>query len=366
MHIMEVVSGAGFNGATKYCFDLIRSLRERGHQVTPVCVAGGWLALKLEEQQIPYIHSALERWPLTELRRISKYCRDHGVDVIHTHNSRAHFFGVLLRKLFSIPTVATAHQNHVQLHWRFNDHVIANSDATLAYHRKYNLVRKAASSRVYCPIDTDSFHRVAPEAVAALRTQWELNKHLTAIGIVGNVADYKGHMFLVQALPKILAAVPTARLIIVGMNMTQYGIDLRREAKRLNVDHAICWAGYQDNPPAIMHALDLVVCASLNESFGLTAAEALAAGRTVVATKVGGLPETVLHRQTGLLVDPGSPDQLAASVIELLQNEELRKRYAAAGKQRVCELFSTTNHIRSLEQVFERVTPQRRATADAA
>jgi glycosyltransferase involved in cell wall biosynthesis len=366
MHIMEVVSGSGFNGATKYSCDLSLSLRNHGHRVTAVCLPDSWIGARLSEAQIPVVTSGLERWPFQELKRIAAVCRQEDVDVVHTHNSRAHFFGVLLRQFFSIPTVATAHQNHIQLHWRFNDHVVANSDATLAFHRRFNLVRRAHSSRIYCPINTDAFQSASEEAIAQVKSQWNASHKQLVVGIVGNVAENKGHMFLIRAWPKILAAVPHAKLVIVGTDTSDYASAVRREIAKLQIEPAIHWAGHQSNVPEIMQALDLVVCASLSEAFGLTAAEALAAGKPVVATKVGGLPETVLHQETGLLVDPGNATALATSITQLLLDGQKRERLGKAGQQRVCQLFSNTNHIAALEAVFEQVAQRRKQSSRAA
>ena len=97
------------------------------------------------------IRSDLHRWPFDELRRISRFVRQEKIDVIHTHTSRSNFFGILVRWLTGVPSVATAHSCHIQLHWMFNDWVIAVSESTRRYQRRYNLVRTAASRRFTTP-----------------------------------------------------------------------------------------------------------------------------------------------------------------------------------------------------------------------
>ena len=89
---------------------------------------------------VEVVLSDLRRWPPGENRRIAELVRRRRVDVIHTHMSRAHFFGVLLRWWSGVPCVATAHSRHFQLFCRFNDRVIAVSEPTRRYHQRWNRV----------------------------------------------------------------------------------------------------------------------------------------------------------------------------------------------------------------------------------
>jgi len=141
MRIMEIVSGAGVNRAVTHCLLLTRELARRGHGVTLVCRPGAWIARQVVVDPVDVIRSDLHRWPLDELRRIATLAQQRRIDVVHTHMSRAHSFGVLLRWASGLPCVATAQSRHVQLHWMFNDRVIAVSDTTRRFHRSYNLVR---------------------------------------------------------------------------------------------------------------------------------------------------------------------------------------------------------------------------------
>jgi len=141
MRIMEIVSGVGVNRAVTHCLVLTRELARRGHAVTLVCRPDAWIARQLAVDPVDVIPSDLHRWPLDELRRLAALARERRIDVVHTHMSRAHSFGVLLRWAGGLPCVATAQSRHVQLHWMFNDRVIAVSDTTRRFHRSYNLVR---------------------------------------------------------------------------------------------------------------------------------------------------------------------------------------------------------------------------------
>jgi len=117
MHVMEIVSGLQINGAGQHCAQLSRQLARRGHKVTVLCQPGARIAELLADDPVDVMFSSMKRFPPKELRRVASEIRRRGVQVMHTHMSRAHFFGVLLRWFAGVPSVATAHSQHFQLHW---------------------------------------------------------------------------------------------------------------------------------------------------------------------------------------------------------------------------------------------------------
>ncbi len=127
---------------------------------------------------VEIIPSQMRRWPLHDLRHIGQLARQRRIDVLQTHMSRAHFFGVLLRRLYGIPCVATANCRHLQVHWMLNDHVVAASEATRRFHRRYNLVRKSRIEVIHNFIDDSRYHQIDPAARAQLRRNGRLTAEL--------------------------------------------------------------------------------------------------------------------------------------------------------------------------------------------
>lgn len=362
--ILMIASGLGFNGANKYCYELVLDLRLHGVDVLPVCLAGSWLNQQFDAAGIELVTSPLSRYPLTELKRVATLARERGVSVVHTHNSRAHSFGVLLKLLHGFPVVATAHQRHIQLHWCLNDFVIANSDVTLRWMHRFNFVRTSRLRRVYCPIRSDFLESPPPAAVTATRSSLGLSASDLVIGCVGNVLPRKSQLDLIRALPAVLRAFPQARVLMIGDDQGEYAKTCRKAVQELGLQNVVRWLGHQDEMPRLMSCLDVCVCTSKEESFGLTAAEALAAGVPVVATRIGGLREIVLEDATGLLVSPHSPAELSAAITRLLKDARLRARLGQAGRERVRTLFNPANHRAQLLDVYQTVARnQRRGNA---
>lgn len=153
---------------------------------------------------------------------------------------------------------------------------------------------------------------------------------------VGGLERRKGLDYLVEALPKIAEQIPDVRLIVVaksGFRGTDQVSTFESQARRLGVDRRILFRDSVDQNTLLSFYsdCDLVVLPSRNEGWGLSLMEAMACGKPVVATRVGGIPELVRDGVDGLLVDPGDVEQLSSAVAKLLLDPETRSEMARAG-----------------------------------
>ena len=364
MRIMEIVSGVHVSGAVHHCALLSRELIRRGHEVTLLCRPGAWIAGELAGEPIDVLFSDLRRLPFDELHRVAAEIRARGIEVVHTHMSRAHFFGVLLRWFAGVPSVATAHCRQVQPHWMFNDLVIAVSEATRRYQCRYNLVRRNRITTIQSFIDPGRLAGVPADARTKFRQSLGLDEQTPLFGTLGTILPRKGQLYLVRALPKILAAVPEARLVIIGETHDahpQYRVKLQQTAEQLGVSSRIVWAGYCADAYEVLAALDVFALASLEENLPMVILEAMALGLPTVATAVGGIPECVVSGETGLLVPPANSEAMAAAVAGLLADPVQRRRLGEAGRRQVHESFSLEGQITRIEAVLQSLVRRRAA-----
>ena len=366
MKIMQIVSGEEMNGAVTHCLLLARQLARRGNEVAVVCRPGAAIATELATDPIDVITSDLGRWPTRELRRIAAVARARGIEVVHTHMSRAHLFGVLLRYFSGIPCVATAHSRQFQLHWMFNDLVIAVSEATRRYHRRFNLVPSGRIVTIHNFVDVSQMAAATDDVRDRVRSWLGIHDGAPLIGVVGTVCPKKGQIYVVRAMPRILAAVPGARLVIVGGTQDDYALEAKTEARQSGVDSAILWTGRRDDVPEIMTALDVCVSASLEDNLPLVILEAMAAGIPVVATAVGGVPECVADNHTGTLVPPRDASALAGAIVRLLRDWKRRRYFAENGRRHVREHFSLESQTALIEAELSRVVSSARSRSQAA
>lgn len=165
------------------------------------------------------------------------------------------------------------------------------------------------------------------------------------IGCVARLEKEKGVEFLIQAIKIIRDIIPYARLIIVGEGPEQK--KLAWLAERLNLQEAIQWVGYQQAIEKWYGYFDVYALPSLiRESFGITLVEAMASGVPVVASRIGGIPEIIEHKVTGLLANPGDSQHFADQLLYLYNNRSAAREMALTARKRVEERFSQERMIR--------------------
>ncbi|TDF97548.1 glycosyltransferase family 4 protein [Paenibacillus piri] len=178
---------------------------------------------------------------------------------------------------------------------------------------------------------------------------------------VGRLIPIKGVHHLIQAMPRIVAQVPEAMLIVVGSafygskRMTPYVRRLRRSSRRVRRHiRFIPYIPHSSIPEWFRLADVLVVPSPSNEAFGLVNVEAMASGVPVIASRSGGMKEIIEHGVTGLLIAPSELRRdLAAQIIALLNDDEIRERMGEAGSQRVEEHFTWSNTAERLLQLYK-------------
>jgi glycosyltransferase involved in cell wall biosynthesis len=177
------------------------------------------------------------------------------------------------------------------------------------------------------------------------------------VGIVANLVPVKGHDDFLR-----MAAVLTGRGVdveysIIGTETAHKGHEahLRTIARDLGIGQRVQFLGHRNDIPELINQLDIVVCASTVEPFGRCLIEAMACGKPVVATAVGGIPEVVEDGVTGLLVPPRSSEQMADAVQSLLADETRRRQFGESGRRRAVELFASETHVARILSVYEQL-----------
>lgn len=158
------------------------------------------------------------------------------------------------------------------------------------------------------------------------------------LGFVGRLADQKGCGYLVEAMPLVIAAHPQTRLRIVGDGPERQ--KLEAQVERLRLQETVEFLGYRPASAELLAGMDAVIVPSIYDVHPLVAVEAMACGRPVVASAVGGLTETVVDGKSGFLVPPARPAALADAINRLLSSPDLRAAMGAEARRRAQQLFS--------------------------
>lgn len=173
------------------------------------------------------------------------------------------------------------------------------------------------------------------------------------VGFYKGFREVYGAEYLVRAIPIILNRLPKTRFDLVGDGPQRSAC--RRLADRLDLNGAVNWIPPQPHRkiPQWLSMWDVSTIPSLCESFGVAALESSAMCVPVAASDVGGLPDTVQHERTGLLVPPRSPKALAGAIVRLLKDQDLRTRMGHAGREWVAREYEWSQTLDQWEQAFE-------------
>jgi glycosyltransferase involved in cell wall biosynthesis len=173
------------------------------------------------------------------------------------------------------------------------------------------------------------------------------------VGIVAHLADHKGHQYLIQATKILKKQAPKIKTIIVGEG--PLSMELDRQAKELDVEDIIFFLGFREDVPKILSSLDLFVLSSHLEGMGSSLLDAMASRLPVVATNVGGIPEVVIHGETGLLVPPRNPSALARAILRLYSDKTLASRLGQKGYELVHRKFSAESMADKVVRLYEKI-----------
>jgi glycosyltransferase involved in cell wall biosynthesis len=376
---LRVLQVVGTSVGGDWFHDQVAGLNARGHIVRAVLPGDGPLADRLRASgiDVEIIPFGLPR-RLGDIRprtsaelRLLRLIRAFRPDVIHSHMLRA----VLACRLASAgdrralrvtqaPGKFSLHTPRLQWLDRrtlFRDDLVMGSCKVIADQYLALGARSVAVSYYGCDV-----RRLDPlTSGAAFRGEFGLSNAVPTVGMVAHMypsrlhdfqdMGVKGHEVFLDAAPLILQKVPGAHLFVVGDEMIgegNYRRGLESRAIALGLAGHLHFTGHRSDIASVLAGLDVVVNPSLEESACYAMVEALLMQRGVVASNVGGLPDTVQHGETGLLVPPGDPAALATAVTELLADARRRREMARRGRERCLRQFDIHATVAQVEALY--------------
>lgn len=204
-------------------------------------------------------------------------------------------------------------------------------------------------SLIYNGVDLERYDHQEP--CCTLREEYGLPADAQLVGVVARLEPEKGHSTLLEAWPAVVAAVPSARLLVVGEGSRRDALEV--QAADLGIADRVVFTGRRDDVPAVTAALDVAVLPSYREAQGLTILEAMALSRPVVASAVGGIPEMIEDGKSGLLVPPHDAPALAAAIVRLLRDHAYADMLAKGGHDLVHDRFCVELMVQAIELIYD-------------
>jgi glycosyltransferase involved in cell wall biosynthesis len=362
VRIVQLVIGGEIAGGQLVALELARGARDRGDVVSFVSPADGPFAARARAEGFAVdIVDVGRTYRVDGLLRLARLLRRERADVLHTHTLAA--ANALARAAGQLARVPVVSHLHIANHFRpATRALLAGLDNATARLAAALVAVSEDTRRAYEEQGYPHRIRVVYNGVAAatadangLREELAIPADAPLVAEVGRLCDVKGQRELIDAV----ARIPGARAVLVGADLEQGGAyerTLRHRADELGVTDRVVFAGYRDDAARVVAAADVLALPSWTEGLPLVVLEAMALGRPVVATTVGGTPELVLDGETGLLVPPRDVEALTAALKRVLDDGDLRRRLGEAGRRRVAERFSSRAMTRDVLALYDEVT----------
>ncbi|WP_200210538.1 glycosyltransferase [Micromonospora coerulea] len=366
--------------------DQVVGLARRGHEVRAVVPGDGPLASRLRAADIATEIVPLCGWRPRQLPRVAaaelrlvRLIREFHPDVVHAHLLKANIAcriaslaggrGVHINQVTGVNHLRSPILRRIDLATLSRADVLIGSCTAFAErYRRYG-ARRVAVSHYGCDV-----HRLDPATPGdAFRAEFGLAGDTPTVGMVAHMyptrmrafrdIGVKGHEVLLDAVPMLLARVPAAHVFVVGDEFVgngDYRRALQERAVRLGIGDRVHFTGHRADIQNVLAAMNVLVNPSLEESACYAMIEALLMEKGAVASDVGGLPDTVQHGETGLLVPPGDAPALAGAIADLLTDPARRREMGRLGRARCLRRFDIDKTVADVETVY------RRALADRA
>lgn len=371
LKVLHLISSAGFYGAENAIIQLAQALKPlRCETLVGAFHNSHRPNIEIVRRAEQYglatrVFECKGRFDTNVITQIRNCLHKEGIHVLHTHGYKANFYGCRAARGTGLALVATAHNwpgksLKLRLYAAFDRRLLLKFDHVCAVSKSVKDILESSglpSSKVTLienGIDIAQLSNGQP----VLREELGLT-HGPVIGFVGRIAKEKGLASLLACLSDILSRFRDAKVVLVGEGPDQE--DLLRFARELHVEQHVVFLGKRIDMANVYASFDVFVLPSLGEGMPLAVLEAMAAGRPVVATRVGAIPTIVKDGQTGLLVEPGDNRELLSAICRLLDNPQMSNEFGRRGHELVTAQFSSERMAKSYLKTYQGVLSLRRA-----
>ncbi|HEU5181133.1 MAG TPA: glycosyltransferase [Candidatus Polarisedimenticolia bacterium] len=326
---------------------------------------------RLQEAGVPLrVIPRRRSFQLSRALHTARLIRRDRIDVVHSWAPGTNFYAGLASLLGGfLPMVSSNWGTNPTPHFlptfldglafKLSGQIVVNSEIGREWTSKVYGVSPDRIRVIRNWLDTTRFEiRDNPEAA---KTSLGLPSSAPVAGFVGRLSSEKGISLFLDVAHDVAARLPESRFLVAGDGPLLQ--DMVRKSQDLRIADRVLFAGFREDIPHVLAAIDLLVLASTSEGLPNVVLEAMAAGRPVISTRVGGCSEIIDDGATGYLTDSGDREALARRVTEVLSSPDRGRSLGEAGRRRAISEFSTADLLRPMEQIYTRMRETSRQTA---
>ena len=363
MKVLFLTTHLDVGGISTYVVTLAKNLQRSGVDV--ICAsAGGRLVSELERSGIVHYEIPIRTKNELHLKllfaffKILEIIDKNDITHVHSHTRVSHVVGAFVHKVRTIHYVTTCHGFYKRRILRrlfpaWGDRVIAISYPIREHLVNDFKVSKVKTALVYNGVDASKFNvNLLPSDREELRRYYGIGQEGLIIGGISRLAQVKGYQYLVHALPSVLEKYPDTKVVLIGEG--NYKKKLVKIARKYGVENSVYFIGKIEDVSMALEMIDIFVhpC-TWQEGFGLAVLEAMAAGKPIIASNVGGLYALVKEDINGWLIPPGDAEALSQALNKLIGSEELLKSMGGNSKRIAREAFSMQKMTAEMTKVYQ-------------
>lgn len=353
--ILHTESSAGWGGQESRTLQECLGLKKLGDRVLILCKPGSKLSERAGAAGIEVLtHPMRGSYDMCAVWRIMDIIKKENVDIVNTHSGVDSFLGAVAGRLsLKRPRIVRTRHLALPITSRASYALLPHRVVTVSeYVRTYLIKEKGIPAAKVIAIPTGiDLEKFDPDKTPdTLRAGLGLKGGALIVGTVAILRRKKGHHVLLDAIPRVLAAVPEAVFVFAGNGPQMENIEAR--IKELGIENSVLLLGLRSDVPSVIKGLDIFVLPTLQEALGTSILEASAMGIPVIATRVGGVPEAVIEGKTGILVEPQDSAGLADAIIRLLKDAPLRERMGKEGRRAAVENYSTDIMSKRMKSLY--------------
>jgi glycosyltransferase involved in cell wall biosynthesis len=286
--------------------------------------------------------------------------------IVHTHTSKAGLLGTLAAKMAGIPILIHTPHGHVlwdyfgplktkififleRLTSKITGKIVALTNREKEDYLMFRIAKEDRFVVIFSGVKLNKFKESLFGEKQNFKKELGIPENSSIVGTVGRLVPVKGPESLIKAAKYIISKYPDTFFIFTGDGYLRQ--DLENKAFKMGIKENIIFLGWRDDAAKIMSAYDVFVLPSLNEGMGRVLVEAMALGKPIVASNIGGIPDLVTHGKNGFLVAPKNPEELAKYIQLLLEDKEKREKMGLAGKEMALN-FSAENMVEKIEELY--------------
>jgi len=366
VRIMHLISSNGIFGAEKVLLNLASNMNYNGIKscigvVNNLHNSHLEVFKEAEERGIPaYVVESKGRFDFGAVRQLERAIIENKINLLHTHNYKANFLGILAARRASVPVIATNHL-WTKSGWKLRFYEFIDAIMLKVFVKKIIAVSESVKrdmvlagipgSRI--KVILNGLDTAEPQNIdrEILRDSFGIDKGVKIIGVVSRLSPEKGHKFLFEAIQIIVQKHSGIKLLIIGDGPSKEG--LIKEVEHLGISEKVVFAGYQPDMNRIYPIIDILIQPSLREGIPITLLEGMNQSKPIVATDVGGVSELIKDRFTGLLIQPASSAELYNAITALLDDNSLCEKMGQNARKFAQDNFSLEKMINSYRIVYE-------------